>query len=757
MRCVYLFVMCGLLVCQADADCLLNTPQGTLLGSTWQTLQGNDFCSYQGIPYAAPPVGDLRFRGPEPPTGWDGIRNATQAGNMCMQKVLSVYYGKEDCLYLNVFTPQADAASADLLPVVMFIHGGAFVLGSGNPVSYGPHYFLDKDVVMVTINYRLGVLGFLSTGDDSSPGNYALKDQAQALRWVQENIASFGGDPDQVTIMGESAGAWSVHYHVLSPLSTGLFHGAIADSGSTLMPLAFQTDPLSVAQKKAQAAGCAIDSTERLMDCLRQMDIDSLMQSQDPQTIEVAEGFSEVTSGLYDLVWSPVKEVKTGANPEPFLLDHPYNVITSGDFNKVPLMMGTNSQEGSLFIIFNIGTQTGLDNTNAEIEQLETPFFVTKSFQRADVPGALQKIADFYLGTNHTVTPDNDGADIDIQAATDRFMEYNIEKAVRLHLESGHEEIHLYNFAYKGKYSLLSKARYSTGKQDLGVLHVDELEFLLSSGLRTDKWEQGHPDWEVLEAAVTLWTNFVKYGNPTPAGESAPQNNSQDGADPAYGIAPLKLSVDVDRFKARMDFWDSLNLAENNMNCVYVVNCMLCSGPHYNMAADKMRCVYLFVTCGLLVCQADADCLLNITQGGLIGSTWQTLHGKDFCSYQGIPYAAPPVEDLRFRAPQPPTGWDGERDATQAGNMCMQKVLSVYLGKEDCLYLNVFTPQADATGAGLLPVVMFIHGGAFILGSGNPVSYGPHYFLDKEVVMVTINYRLGVLGKSRRGYIKLTL
>ncbi|KAJ9589228.1 hypothetical protein L9F63_027991 [Diploptera punctata] len=572
MRCVYLFVTCGLLVCQADADCLLNITQGGLIGSTWQTLHGKDFCSYQGIPYAAPPVGDLRFRAPQPPTGWDGERDATQAGNMCMQKMLSIYFGKEDCLYLNVFTPQTDAPNADLLPVVMFHPRRSLYFRQWEP----------RQLWSPLLPGQGGRYGFLSTGDDASPGNYALKDQVQALRWVQENIASFGGDPDQVTIMGESAGAWSVHYHVLSPLSTGLFHGGIGDSGSALVPTAFQSDPLSVAQKKAQAAGCTTESTDMLMDCLRQMDIDSLMQSDDPQMAEVAEGSSELGRILLDLIWMPVKEVKTEANPEPFLLDHPYYVITSGEFNKVPLMMGTNSQEGSLFIIFDIGTQVGLDNTNANFEQLESELFLSKSFGSTDVPGALQKIADFYLGTNHTVTPDN--VHLLIDAATDRYMEYNIEKAVRLHLESGHEDIHLYNFGYKGKYSLLSKARYSTGKQDLGVLHIDELEFLLSSGLRTDKWEQGHPDLEVLEAAVTLWTNFVKFGNPTPAGESAPQNvtwptagaqegsltsyvfeNSQDGADPAYGIAPLKLSVDVDRFKARMDFWDSLNLAENNM------------------------------------------------------------------------------------------------------------------------------------------------------------------------------------------------
>ena len=136
--------------------------------------------------------------------------------------------------------------------------------------------------------WNIHIAGFLSTGDDAAPGNYGLKDQVQALRWIQDNIASFGGDPNKVTIMGESAGAWSVHLHLLSQGSTGLFHRGIAESGSALMPLAFQTDPLPIAQGKAHAAGCPTDTTANMMDCMRSLDIDTLITADDSQVCQVS-------------------------------------------------------------------------------------------------------------------------------------------------------------------------------------------------------------------------------------------------------------------------------------------------------------------------------------------------------------------------------------------------------------------------------------------------------------------------------------
>ncbi|XP_049799825.1 juvenile hormone esterase-like [Schistocerca nitens] len=200
-------------------------PQGTLRGRKAKAPSGRPYSAFQAIPYALPPVGRLRLKAsslknyiyydqsPEPPEKWSWIRNATIEPNVAPQ--INVFLdnqdkGDEACLYLNVYTPKLPTgASAKLIPVLVWIHGRAFMLGSGNTDYYGRELLLEHDVVLVTLNYRVGALGFLSTGDEVIPGNAGLKDQVMALKWVKSNIANFGGDPQNVTIFGESAGAVS--------------------------------------------------------------------------------------------------------------------------------------------------------------------------------------------------------------------------------------------------------------------------------------------------------------------------------------------------------------------------------------------------------------------------------------------------------------------------------------------------------------------------------------------------------------------
>nr|CAD7267732.1 unnamed protein product [Timema shepardi] len=192
--------------------------QGTLRGQSVTSSYGLTYNSYLGIPYAQPPVGNLRFKAPQDPVAWEGTRDATTFGSSCVQSGVT---GSEDCLYLNVYTPQNPSSAANL-PVMVYIHGGAFVSGSGSDTNNKPEYFLEQGIVAVYINYRLNIFGFLSLEGTDVSGNAGLKDQVAALRWVKNNIASFGGDPNSVTIVGESAGGASIHYQVISPMSQGL-------------------------------------------------------------------------------------------------------------------------------------------------------------------------------------------------------------------------------------------------------------------------------------------------------------------------------------------------------------------------------------------------------------------------------------------------------------------------------------------------------------------------------------------------------
>ncbi|NXD08265.1 SASB hydrolase, partial [Nothocercus nigrocapillus] len=200
---------------------------------------------FLGLPFAKPPVGPLRFSEPQPPEPWEGVRNATSYPPMCLQdkaqgqflsdcitnrKEKVLLEMSEDCLYLNVYTP-SDAEEQEKLPVFVWIHGGGLVFGAASSYD-GSALAAFDNVVVVTIQYRLGILGYFSTGDEHAQGNWGFLDQVAALRWIQENIIKFGGNPESVTIAGESAGGISVSALVLSPLAKGLFHKAISESGT---------------------------------------------------------------------------------------------------------------------------------------------------------------------------------------------------------------------------------------------------------------------------------------------------------------------------------------------------------------------------------------------------------------------------------------------------------------------------------------------------------------------------------------------
>ncbi|KAJ9577652.1 hypothetical protein L9F63_005732, partial [Diploptera punctata] len=257
----------------------ITTKQGKVGGFRLTSRKGRHFNAFHSIPYAKKPVGDLRFKGPQPVEKWEGVLEAMTVVPSCTQRDILIpglnVTGQEDCLYLSVYTPQID--KNDLLDVMVYIHGGGWFAGAGS--NHLPMYFMDKDVVLVHFNYRLGPLGFLSTEDSVCPGNNGLKDQVAALQWVKENIAAFGGNPDSVTIFGESAGGASVHFHVLSPASKGLFHRAIAQSGTALCPWAVAPpgSALKNAKKLASLLNCPNQNSSTIIECLRKKDAEKII------------------------------------------------------------------------------------------------------------------------------------------------------------------------------------------------------------------------------------------------------------------------------------------------------------------------------------------------------------------------------------------------------------------------------------------------------------------------------------------------
>ncbi|WP_202819209.1 carboxylesterase/lipase family protein [Actinosynnema sp. ALI-1.44] len=289
----------------------------------------DDLVTYTGIPYAEPPVGQRRWRPPADPVSWQGIRDATKPGTPCPQQRLE---SAEDCLYLDVTAPRTRRGG--LKPVLVWLYGGAFNTGAAKEFD-GARLATSGDVVVVSMNYRLGALGFLSSPVlDGSGGNYGLMDQAAALRWVQRNARRFGGDPGNVTLAGQSAGARAVCAHLASPLSQGLFHRAISQSG------ACDNDVLTLSAAQAFGAqaieqlGCA--KAADVAACLRGQSVEKLLGTL------AGVGFA-FNGKVSDRPWNPVAGT-------PMLPKQPKDVLRDGTGARVPLMIGSTRDEMRMFV-----------------------------------------------------------------------------------------------------------------------------------------------------------------------------------------------------------------------------------------------------------------------------------------------------------------------------------------------------------------------------------------------------------------------
>src|SRR5665648_959139 len=296
----------------------------------------SDVVSFKGIPFAAPPVGDLRWKAPQSAKIWNGVKVCKTFSASAMQATptpFSMWTAEfiapaeplsEDCLYLNVWT--AAKSASEKRPVIVFIHGGAFTSGSGSVPVYDGTSMAQKGIVFVTINYRVGIFGFFShpglskESASKTSGNYGLLDQIEALRWVQKNIAAFGGDPNRVAIAGQSVGAFSVNYLVASPLAKGLFQRAIVESGGAVLP----TNPLSGQQNLK-------DAEQHGIEFARSMKVNSIAELRAKTATELM-AVRAMTSPIVDGY----------VIPEPV-----YNIFSTGKQNDVPVLMGWNANEGN--------------------------------------------------------------------------------------------------------------------------------------------------------------------------------------------------------------------------------------------------------------------------------------------------------------------------------------------------------------------------------------------------------------------------
>jgi len=530
-------------------------------GSSLVTSNGKNFESYQGIPYAAPPVGPLRFKSPDPYQFVVGELVDVSGNSLVMCPQLAPDpataelrpVGVEDCLKLNVYVPETPLDV--LLPVMVWIHGGGLETGSNNYVDYGPLRLLDQDMIVVTINYRLGPLGYLSLGSDVVPGNAGMLDQVLAMEWVQENIGYFSGDKDRVTVFGESAGSASIAYHLLSPRSVGLFQRGILQSGTALGLTWGGYIPADKAVQYAAIFAANLQCDEGDLACLQDRDVSDIIRQ--TRILDIPDD----AVPDFGTAWMPVMDA--GFTEDFFLPGDPQDLLSSGQFNAdIEIMIGSNKDEGLLWMVNEVFDE----NLYAQISDDWDKYGPMRIFNIADPNDITEEdvekaraILQFYTGEGGSFAPEYFNSLVDM--FTDSFALYGAHQTMEAFLGSKMRVFH-YILTYQGEYSLLNLY----GLPTMGVCHADDLLYLFdpifgNSGWDSDTNTLTDTDLLVSERMVSAWANFAAFGDPTPPSDTQDivwlpaspgifQYLNISGPNPG-----MEYSDDI---KDRMEFWTGL-------------------------------------------------------------------------------------------------------------------------------------------------------------------------------------------------------
>lgn len=487
-------------ITQQQSSPTVTTPLGSIQGSILATRLGKPIYAFRGIRYAKAPINELRFQPPVPVEKWESAFNATVDGPDCPQ--LGVTHTSEDCLLLNVYTTKLPKAGEnEKRSVLVFFHAGGFHSGSTDSGTLSPKYLLDEDIVLVIPNYRLGSLGFLSTGDKEAPGNNGLKDQVQALKWVKANIASFGGDPECVTIAGYSVGGASVTLHLVSPLSRGLFHKAIAMSGSSYGNWPVPQNQLQLAKKQARLVNCPEDTPANIIKCLKSKPADELAES--------VPKFKEFGSLDPAVIWLPVIEQDFG-QPR-FLTAHPVELIQSDQFAKVPFLTGVTTDEFVSHAFAVINNPKLAQDLDKNFEKNAPIAFIYE--RDTDNSKAISKeLKKFYLEDKHL---DNSSLSGLVQLYSDAIVGFAVNRAAKLLAEKSNESVYYYRFNYKGRHSNFYLPDTSN-TVPYGAAHLDDLIYLFQSPNSFSDYKENDPETDTIDKMIKLWANFARTGKPIP-------------------------------------------------------------------------------------------------------------------------------------------------------------------------------------------------------------------------------------------------
>ncbi len=499
----------------ADDNVFLDS--GPISGA--RTGERNAVRVYKGIPFAAPPVGDLRWKPPQPVATWTDVRRCMQFGPICPQKPYpagSIYVQpaqpqSEDCLFLNVWT--AAKAADEKRPVMVWIHGGALTRGSGSLEVYDGTRLAERGAVLVTINYRLGPLGFLShpllsaESSHGSSGNYGILDQIAALQWVQRNIAAFGGDPKNVTIFGESAGSRSVCSLVATPLAQGLFQRAIGQSGGCFGPMQYLKEPRNgfvPAEKLGEnhlAKELGSDSADDVLAAMRAKSPEEVLDAaaRDPAQAR--------TRGIVDGWVFP---------------DEIYNLYADGKQNAVPVLVGSNADEGTSLI-----GAAGPTTAAAVIELVKKKY-----------GAAADEFFEIY-----PVISDAHARAAYLQSFRDEWFTWEMRTWARM-MNRAKQPAYVYFFSHEPP---------RPGIEQLGAYHAAEIAYVFDN-LAKLPWESPEKDKTLAEAMASAWVRFASTGDPN--GDALPKWEVYDAETEPYLEFGKMIQPGQHLLQAECDFVD---------------------------------------------------------------------------------------------------------------------------------------------------------------------------------------------------------
>ncbi|XP_059615051.1 uncharacterized protein LOC132260750 [Phlebotomus argentipes] len=721
-------------VCANDQrnSLVVSVKNGLLKG---KLCYGNEksYEAFLGVPYAKPPVEDLRFCSPVPCGAWSGTYDATYARNECLQKVYLVpepfIKGSEDCLYLNIYRPRRRNPN-EKLPVVVYFSFGGFAVSFTSPENLSPDYFMDTEkVILVVVQSRVGIFGYLSSGDEHCPGNYALKDQALALQWVHENIDAFDGDCNSVTLLCADDVGGLCQYHWIHHDTSKLFHKVVLKSGNAFSLCALNEHPHQQFFDHAKLIGVdpkKVTSLE-LTEKLRKTDAKTLLSATDKLDFWIEDQF---------VFYRPVVEVDC---KDAYVRKNPREAWRLGHFDPKPLYMTFTHSEG------NVRSSLLLNHQKRKIFNQDVDYHLSEILLVN--PVHLQTLKNFYFLDGMCNLADETLFTYLELFTMPLFHQhlYNFLKYYVQHVNTQKYPLSVEKFNFHGNHHFSSVL--SGFDVDLNVGFCDDLIYLFRFPSLFPDFDKNSIDYQMKNIYVDTHVNFACTGVANTWMTVAPCDDEYFrkygfceyqffANQTAYvdGVLNNQVTVDITNYfpLEEVHMWNSIT--ENRRKCSKMkVAFVLCFVVHL--------CVATFSDKGDLIVCPPIGCI----QGTVIPG-----HVRSYEAFMGIPYAKPPVGELRFRNPVPIDPWGSKVwNGTYSRDTCMQKIFASHTtrsyGAEDCLYMNIYRPIRKLKTK--LAVIVMITGGGFSSGTAQITDFAPDYMMNrKDIILILPEHRLGVFG-----------